>query len=125
MRYLVDVDKTSLEDLAHTGVKGMKWGVRKAYTTRLSKGVKSLDRVASGDASVGRKAVAVAGSTAKELIRGRGVTGAAQIRRDRAQAHIDRINEGRATTKDILAMVRGISMSDLVRGLGPAPKGER
>lgn len=127
MRYLVDVDKPSLEELelAHVGVKGMKWGVRKAYVTRLSKGAASLDKVASGKASAGRKGLVAYNSSAKDLIRGRGVSGAAALQRDRLQQHIDRVSEGRSTAKDVIIMFGAVSMSDIVKGLARPPKSER
>lgn len=111
------MSKASTNHLAHYGTKGMRWGVRKAYTDRLGKGVSNLDKVASGKAGILRKTGTALGSSTTDLIRGRGVKGAAALRRDRLQNHIDRVNRGEQTAGDILRRVGFTSTTDLARGV--------
>lgn len=106
----------SPEELAHYGVKGMKWGVRKAYTDRKSKEVTRLSKVADGKGGVLQKARTALGSSASDLVRGRGIEGAARIRRDRLRGHLNRLNNGKATARDVLKATNGVTVTDLARG---------
>lgn len=114
---LSEEEKPSLDELAHFGVKGMKWGVKKAYTERITKKTDRFDRVASGKGSFGDKARTLATTSTHDLAAGRGLKGAASIRSARDKAHLDRINNGHAKLKDVLRMVGTVSNRDIGKGL--------
>lgn len=110
-------EKPSLDDtLQHYGVKGMRWGVRRAYADRRQFQANTLHRVADGTANAREKRVALLSVSAKDLRRGRGLQGAAKIRGDEIQGHVDRVLSGQEKTKDLLIRLGTTNSYDLVRG---------
>jgi hypothetical protein len=99
--------------LEHFGVKGMKWGVRKGYTSRISNKAAAARRVSEGKASVVDK-VRIHGTTSSaDFIKGGGFKGGARVRADRDEAHVQRINEGKATTLDLIKLYGGARITDI------------
>lgn len=119
---IVDLEKPGTpEELVHYGVKGMKWGVRKSYTDRVSKRAARLRRVGEGKGSALDK-LRVHGTTsnitlARSAIQRRpGFKGAALIRAEGAEAHVARVQAGEATALDVLRMAGGVNLADVYRG---------
>lgn len=111
-------------ELAHHGVKGMKWGVRKAYTERRSDEASTLRRFSKSpsglsglkpsrlrDAAVVDKHIGPFTAISKG-----GYRPAAAAKADEYQKHVDRINRGKATTKDKLLMYGNLSLADIAKG---------
>lgn len=95
-------EMTRDEALAHFGVKGMKWGVRRQ--SRLDR----VSRVANGTASKLDKArVAYTDVSVASLTRNKGLRGAAASRQRELEGRKQRILKGEATTKDLLALHGG------------------
>lgn len=100
---------TPEEFLAHYGVKGMKWGVRKARTGDLGTSAARLKRYASGESKKAgglRRLVdtaeAVGQYSGRDLIKGRGLHEAAKIRGKAMEKERNRLANGKATRSDIL-----------------------
>jgi hypothetical protein len=102
MTEFVGAEKPSLDELAHVGVKGMKWG--KHRQRRLDR----VTRVASGKGSVIDKArvfgTEVSAASAK---RNKGFQGAVASRQRELEGRKKRIESGQATVKDFLALHGG------------------
>lgn len=93
---------TAEDFLEHYGVKGMKWGVRR--DRRLSR----ARRVARGTASKKDKTIfALTDTSAKSIKKNDGLAGAARVRANELARRKKRINEGRATVKDLIALNGG------------------
>lgn len=113
MTVLNGKDKPDLNTLAHYGVRGMKWGIRKRYVANKTKGTQILDRVASGKGSVLDKALVGATATPYGLIKNKGFRGEAAARSKELKAHIHRIETGKATVRDKLALYGDTRLTDL------------
>ena len=87
--------------LAHYGVKGMKWGVRRAKKKQGT--IDSLRRVSKGKGNFEDEATAITKVSGIDLIRGRGVKGAAGIKADRMQRRLDTGQARNAERKKIVA----------------------
>lgn len=105
MTEFVGAEKPSLEELAHVGVKGMKWGKRRQR--RLDR----VARVASGTGSVSDK-VRVFGTevSAASSSRNGGFKGAVASRQRELEGRKKRIEAGQGTVKDLLALHGGDKM---------------
>lgn len=91
------------EELTHYGVKGMKWGVRKARTGRLNVRASRLERVASGKGSFRDKAVTVGGTSAYRAVKARGSLKKEAARRaENLRGQEKRLATGKAKTMDLL-----------------------
>jgi hypothetical protein len=98
-------------ELAHYGVKGMKWGVKKARTGDLRKGTILLDKVAAGKGTPLENMAVIQSSRWKDLsIKNGGFRGGAARRSAELKAEHDRIANGKATTKDMLRAYGGVSI---------------
>ena len=94
---------TSSEELSHYGVKGMKWGVRKARTGRLNVRASRLERVASGNGSIRDKAVTIGGTTLYGAVKSRvSLKEDAARRAKNLRGQERRLATGKAKTLDIL-----------------------
>ena len=110
------------EALAHYGVKGMQWGVRKpqvdaggsSYTRKTQSTVDRLNRVASGTASRSDKAKTALGVGRMGLggIYGLKTAGKAAAK---LQGHVDRLEAGEATTMDLLKKFGRMNAADIIR----------
>ena len=96
-------DKPDLNELAHYGVKGMKWGHR-----RRQERIARVDRVASGKAGLGEKArFLLTETSAKSLRVNNGISGAAKVQAANLRAVDKRLARGDATVKDIVMRYGG------------------
>ena len=98
------------EFLEHFGVKGMKWGVRNSERTA---------RVASGNGSTGDKVRKVAGSSAVDLIRGKGVQGAAKIQVARGERKANL----KTARKEVRGEIKAYATANKKRVLGASVAG--
>lgn len=105
-----DLQQDDLTDevLAHYGVAGMKWGVRK------DKRLARLQRVGSGQGSKLDNLRVLGGTSAANLIGNKGLKGAAKKKAENLAAHRDRLMKGEATAKDILKVAADFRVIDLV-----------
>lgn len=103
------------DELAHYGVEGMKWGVRKAHTGQLEKPIARLNRVAEGKGSLYDKARVASDSSALRLVTSKGLKGEAARRAAKLEAHRDRLATGHATAMDILKAYGSVSIVSLAR----------
>lgn len=105
-----DAQQTPAEEfLAHYGVRGMKWGVRKARTGNLGTRAARQRRYASGEskkAGGARRIIdtasAVSNYRVNDLVKGRGLHRAAARRADVLDAERKRLATGKAKTTDVL-----------------------
>lgn len=100
--------------LEHSGVKGMKWGVRRKQkrTARQQKRIDRVRRVAGGTGSKTDKFVS--SMIVVPGFRGiRGATRGAQLHLNALQKEKDKILAGKAKAKDLLNKAYGINMRDL------------
>lgn len=109
-------EKPSIEDLEHYGVKGMKWGVRKVHNDRVNASRKTLDKVASGKGSFREKLRVVDNSKVYDLAT-KGIKGTAKLHSEQLKQHQDRLNNGKATTMDKIAMYGNLSPLDIHRAM--------
>lgn len=106
-------------ELVHHGVKGMKWGVRKAYTERRTKESESFRRYGDKTGTGKDKARVYLGKhglSAAEIALAGGAKNAALKRADKIDAHVARINNGQAHVLDKLHMYGNVRVSDLAKG---------
>lgn len=99
------------EALAHFGVKGMKWGVRK------QKQLDHFNRIAAGKGSIGDTLKLSASATIPELIANKGSL--KRIAAGRAlvlEAQKKRIQSGKATKLDVMDRALNTPVIDLIRG---------
>ncbi|AOZ64875.1 hypothetical protein SEA_FRODOSWAGGINS_9 [Streptomyces phage FrodoSwaggins] len=101
------------EELKHYGVKGMKWGVRKARTGDLNLRASRLERVADGTATKMEKFATAMNSTAANLVRSGGLKKEAARRAKNLRGQEERLATGKAKTSDILKAYGTISISSL------------
>lgn len=104
-----DTDLTPKEWLAHYGVKGMKWGVKKARSGDLGTRAARAKRYASGEskkAGGARRLVDTASALnnygVNDLVKGRGLHSSAKRHAKVYEAERKRLATGKATGKDIL-----------------------
>ena len=113
---LLDNFSTSLD---HAGVKGMKWGQRKARiqakrTGRQQKVIDRHRRVAAGGGSARDKATVALGTSGHRLIKGKGLQGGAQLTLKAAEAQKQKVISGEKKVQDILLRkVYGMNVRDL------------
>lgn len=101
-------DEIDMYFLDHTGVKGMKWGVRR------NKRAETLNRVGRGEGSGKDKVKAALNVNAIDLIKGRGLQGAAARRGARVTARNDRVQKGEGSVKDMLVYYGSTRYQDLL-----------
>src|SRR5687768_6068812 len=111
MEYNFDEAKHS--ELKHYGVKGMKWGVRKARTGDLNLRAARLERVADGTATKMEKFATAMNSTAANLVRSGGLKNEAARRAKKLRDQEKRLATGKAKTSDILKAYGTVSLSSL------------
>lgn len=103
-------------ELLHFGVKGMKWGVKKAYIARVSKNTAHFGRVADGTASKGDKVRTALTTPFSDMAKGGGLKGGAARVDARVKDHLDRVDKGKKTLEDTLKLVAGVSVGDIIKG---------
>lgn len=109
-------------ELVHAGVKGMKWGIRKAYTESVDSRAARQRRVGEGRGSAKDKLRIHTTTSNLSLIRsaksGRpGFKGAALVRAERSEAHSARIKAGEATVHDMLRVIGTLRTDDIGIGI--------
>lgn len=105
---------SSRGDLTHYGVKGMKWGVKKARTGRLNVRASRLERVASDRGSVRDKVVTIGGTSVYGAVKSQGslkkeAARRAQNLRDQER----RLAAGKTKTLDILKAYGTLTVAGL------------
>lgn len=103
------------DDLAHYGVKGMRWGVRKARTGDLNQHAKTLEKVASGNGKFRDKAYAGLRTPIKTIVKEGGLKKGAAAEAAKSRAEIERLATGRATALDILKAYGSANIISLSR----------
>jgi hypothetical protein len=98
--------------LEHYGQKGMKWGVRRA------KRASNLVKVGQGKGSKGEKFKAAMNVSAVDLVRGKGLKGAAAAKGKRIQDRTKRIKNGNAKARDLLIHYGSTRYTDLIPSRG-------
>lgn len=101
--------------LEHSGVKGMKWGVRRARVGDLNRQISRLDRVASGNSSALDKARVLGNSSSHNLIKQKGLKNEAARKSAAKAKQRDRLVNGEAKVTDILKAYGSVSILDLAR----------
>lgn len=106
--------KPPLNELAHYGVEGMKWGVRKQRTGRLNVRASRLERVASGKGTLRDKAVTIAGTSAYGAVKSRGSLKREAARRaENLRGQERRLATGKAKTMDLLKAYGAFTVAGL------------
>jgi hypothetical protein len=112
-------EKPSLEELAHHGVKGMKWGKRRGLTDvhneKVTKSIAINNRVASGKGSFGDKFKVAQTTTLVGLAANKGLKGVAAKNERILKEHKARIENGQRKIRDGLAIYGGASVGDLIK----------
>lgn len=98
----------SHEFLAHYGVKGMQWGVRR------DRRAARLASLGTGDGGVASKARSIRDYGIVDTVRGRGLRGGARIRGNRQLARNQRVKNGEASVRDKIAYYGGTRAVDLI-----------
>lgn len=109
--------------LAHYGVKGMKWGVRKrakdrvkrANSNRLAKRSESLKRVSEGKGSIRDKAYALSTISSGKIIANKGFKNAAAEKASRLSDRNERVKSGKTTITDKLDAALFTTPIDVLR----------
>jgi hypothetical protein len=97
--------------LAHHGVKGMKWGVRRQ---------RRIDRISragqpgSTKASRARTLLSTTPTGPVDLVKGRGLRGGAARKATRIQSRTDRLAAGEGRVRDVLMHIGGTRLSDIL-----------
>mgnify|MGYP000376123347 CR=1 FL=1 len=102
------IDEIDQYFLEHTGVKGMKWGVRR------NRRAETLNRVGRGEGSGMDKVKAALNVSAVDLVKGRGLQGAAARKGARVTARNDRVQKGEGSVKDMLVYYGSTRYQDLL-----------
>jgi hypothetical protein len=102
------------DDLAHYGVKGMRWGVKKARTGDLNSHAKVLERVATGTGGKRDKLYAATRTPIKGLVK-KGLKGGAAAEAAKSRAEIKRLATGKATAGDLLRAYGSMTLISLGR----------
>lgn len=116
MRVSVEKPGTPSE-LVHHGVKGQKWGVRQAYTARISRGAARNRRVGLGKGTHQDKLRTHLTTSTYRLAKADSFKGAALDRARSTERHVKRMETGKATVIDQLRFIGNVRPSDIVRGV--------
>lgn len=106
-------EESSQDEIIHYGVKGMKWGVRKARTGNLNQHATKLERAAAGPGSK-RATTYAALHTPLSSIRKQGLRKAAASEAKKSRAEIDRLAKGKATAGDVLRAYGSVTIAQLI-----------
>ncbi|ASU04006.1 hypothetical protein SEA_MAYA_10 [Streptomyces phage Maya] len=101
------------EELKHYGVKGMKWGVRKARTGDLNLQASRHETIARGEGTKMQKISATLNTPFKKLLVKDGVKQHAAERAKDLRGQERRLATGKAKTSDILKAYGTVSISSL------------
>jgi hypothetical protein len=103
-------------ELVHHGVKGQRWGVRRAYLNRVSRTAARNRRVGEGSGSAKDKFQTHLTTSNYRLSKSRSYKKAALDRATSAEDHVRRIENGQTTVRDVLRYTGGVRITDIVRG---------
>lgn len=120
MVFLDEPQNPPLEDLAHYGVKGMHWGVRKGRTGDIAIATKALDRVAKGKGTALDKVAAVGHTPTLRtgnLLRKGGLANEAARKSKDLKAQSRRLATGKAKVSDVLKAYGTVSLTSVVRSM--------
>lgn len=101
-------------NLKHYGVKGMKWGVRKARTGDLNIQAAYQEKLARGEGTTLQKTLATLNTPMKKLLVKDGVRKHAAERAKDLRGQEERLATGKAKTSDVLKAYGGIRISSLI-----------
>lgn len=105
------------DSLTHYGVKGMKWGVKKARTGDLHVRASRNERVAAGNGSLVDKAVTLGGSSVAKLVTSGGLKKEAARRAVNKRAQIERLSTGKSKAADILRAYGTVNFASVLRSM--------
>lgn len=113
-----DSDKPSLDELAHYGVKGMKWGTRRGITdvhlNKVNKITTRLDKVADGTATRRQKIGTALYTPIPQLVTS-GLKGSAKENSEFLKGHASRVANGEKNARDFLMLYGSVSLTDLAK----------
>ncbi|WPJ30704.1 hypothetical protein [Streptomyces phage Psst2] len=101
-------------EVKHYGVKGMKWGVRKARTGDLNLQASRHEMIARGEGTKLQKVSATLNTPFKKLLVKDGVKEHAAERAKDLRGQEQRLATGKARTSDVLKAYGTVSVSSLV-----------
>lgn len=100
--------------LAHYGVKGMKWGVRKGYAERKRASAAQSIRVGQGKGSLIDKAYVHGFKTPLvQVVSSGGFKKAALVTGQRERAHANRVEKGSKKVYDLMRLYSDVRLSDI------------
>ena len=111
---------TEAEDfLAHYGVKGMKWGVRKSPKVEVGKKPSKLleyKKKQASDNSIAKSLTSTTGVTGIGLIKSKGNLSKAVAKKNQKTIDkIDRIQRGEGTARDVISIYGNVSLLDVYK----------
>jgi hypothetical protein len=111
---MIHSESPNSDALVHYGVKGMKWGVRKARTGQLADFARVHEKVAAGKGTLVEKHFALSTNSKTGMVR-RGLKAQSAISAKNARDEIERLSTGKAKVKDILRAYGSANVHDIIR----------
>ena len=113
-----EVDKLLLDnfDVLHSGIRGMKWGVRR------QRRVQALTRGGTKGGPIVSRVRAAGNIGPVDFVRGRGIRGGAARKAVRVGAQLKRFDKGQATAVDIVKRFGSTRVHDLIPVRGSKAK---